>query len=168
MQEIGRRKTEAPPDAFVRHSGGVAVRGVSIAVGNAWPLRRRLSACLLALPVCASVAWAHDFTPSMGRPATERKHFQGDQFRRAGNPQCVSPLAKPGESPREFGYYVGGGARERSRRAECRHAHEGIWGTDYCGIIIPKHVDLGWWHGSRYQGGMGSYPTDGPRILHRP
>jgi hypothetical protein len=111
---------------------------------------------------------AHDLTPYMGRPSTERKHFQGDQFRRAGNPHHVSPLAKPTESPHEIGYYVGGGAREKSPRGEPRRPHEGVWGTDYSGLVIPKHVRLGWWHGQRYQGGTGSYPTDGPRVFHRP
>jgi hypothetical protein len=128
------------------------------------------AAWLVGVLACAGASWAraHDLTPSMGRPATERRHFQGDQFRRAGDPQCISPLAKPTESSHEFGYYVGGGARERSRQAEHRRPAEGVWGTDYLGIIIPKHVDLGWWHGRRYQGGTGSYGTDGPRILHRP
>lgn len=112
--------------------------------------------------------FAHDLTPSMGRPSTERKHFQGDQFRRSGNPHHVSPLAKPTESPHEIGYYVGGGAREKSPRGEPRRPHEGVWGTDYAGLVIPKHVRLGWWHGQRYQGGTGSYPTDGPRVFHRP
>lgn len=103
----------------------------------------------------------------MGRPATARKHLQGDQCRRAGCPQCISPLAKPTESPHEIGYYVGGGARERSRCGEERRPHEGTWGTDYAGLLIPKRVELGWWHG-RPQGGTGSYRTDGPRLVHRP
>lgn len=137
-------------------------------IPNAARRHRRLLACLLALQFLAGAAAARDLTPFMGRPATARKHFQGDQFARAGCPQCISPLAKPSESQHEFGYYVGGGARERSRCAEERLPHEGIWGTDYAGILIPKHVDLGWWHGRRAQGGTGSYPTDGPRILHRP
>lgn len=123
---------------------------------------------LLLVATAATVARGHDFTPRMGRPATERKHFQGDQFRRAGCPQCISPLAKPTESPHEIGYYIGGGAREKSRHGECRLPHEGVWGTDYAGLFFPKHVDLGWWHGRHAQGGTGSYPTDGPRILHRP
>lgn len=104
----------------------------------------------------------------MGRPATARKHFQGNQHRRAGCPQNISPLAKPTESPHEIGYYVGGGARERSRQGECRAPQEGVWGTDYAGLVIPKHVVLGWWHGQRSQGGTGSYATDGPRLAHRP
>jgi hypothetical protein len=138
------------------------------AVAGRWRNFRRRAGWVVALTVVAAACRAHDFTPYMGRPATERKHFQGDQFRRAGNPQCVSPLAKPTESPHETGYYVGGGARERSPRGEQRYPHEGVWGTDYAGMIIPKHVQLGWWHGQRYQGGTGAYKTDGPRILHRP
>lgn len=130
---------------------------------------RRLLGCLALLAaVGAGPASAIDLTPFMGRPATQRAHFQGDQFRRAGDPQKISPLAKPTESPHEFGYYVGGGARERSRHGEHRRGSEGVFGTDYLGIVIPKHVDLGWWHGRRAQGGSGSYRTDGPRLLHRP
>jgi hypothetical protein len=129
--------------------------------------RWRLLACLLAL-ASATPAAGHDFTPWMGRPATQRKHFQGNQFHRAGDPQCISPLAKPTESPHEIGYYVGGGARQKSRHAEHRLPHEGVWGTDYAGLVIPKHVELGWWHGRRAQGGTGSYRSDGPRVVHRP
>ena len=143
------------------------MNGLIPAVGGRGPRLRSLLICLLAATPAGRAA-ARDLTPFMGRPATERKHFQGDQFRRAGDPQCISRLAKPTESPHEFGYYVGGGARERSRRGECRMPHEGVWGTDYSGVLIPKHVDLGWWHGRRAQGGTGSYATDGPRILHRP
>jgi hypothetical protein len=123
---------------------------------------------VIAAAVLLPSAGAGDLTPSMGRPATERKHFQGDQFRRAGNPQWVSPLAKPTESPHEEGYYVGGGARERSRAGDERRDGEGVWGTDYAGRFIRKHTNLKWWHGRRYQGGTGSYPTDGPRVLHAP
>ena len=117
---------------------------------------------------CAASAVAHDWTPFMGRPATERKHFQGNQFDRAGNPECISPLAKPTESPHEEGYYVGGGAHEHARQGEERRHHEGVFGTDYTGLLIRKRTNLGWWHGQRYQGGVGSYRTDGPRIVHRP
>jgi hypothetical protein len=126
---------------------------------------------LVAAAVIASwstAASGHDLTPYMGRPATERRHFQGNPFDRAGNPQCVSPLAKPAESPHEEGYFVGGGARMRGRGGEERHDHEGTWGVDYTGIIVHKRTNLGWWHGSRYQGGVGAYGTDGPRLVHRP
>lgn len=128
----------------------------------------RATACLAAFLGLIGLAEAHDLTPCMGRPATERNHFQGNQFARAGNPQCISPLAKPSESPHEEGYYVGGGARVKSRCGEERRHHEGTWGVDYTGIIVPKKTNLGWWHGSRYQGGLGSYQTDGPRLVHAP
>ena len=116
----------------------------------------------------ATSAPAHDLTPWMGRPATERHHFQGDQFRRAGDPQCVSPLAGPGESRHAVGYFVGGGAHVKGWRGEERRPSEGTWGTDYAGALIPKKIDLRWSHGRRYQGGVGSYRTDGPRLIHRP
>lgn len=132
------------------------------------PGRRRLMVAAIAVCCCLPQAPGRDLTPPMGRPATARKHFQGDQFQRAGNPQCISPLAKPTESPHEEGYYVGGGARAKSRHADERRPGEGVWGTDYSGLIIPKHTNLKWWHGRRYQGGVGAYGTDGPRVLHRP
>ena len=124
--------------------------------------------CLIIVACMVTSAGAHDLTPSMGRPATERRHFQGNQFDRAGNPQCISPLATPAESPHEEGYYVGGGAWVGSRCGEERREHEGSWGMDYTGIIVRKRTNLGWWHGSRYQGGVGAYRTDGPRLVHKP
>jgi hypothetical protein len=135
--------------------------------GSGW---RRI-ACLLALVALGDVCRAHDrlsLTPSMGRPATERKHFLGDQHRRAGCPQSISVLARSSESAPEIGYFVGGGAPQRSRHAQCRTPQEGIWGTDYAGLLVPKHVALGWWHGQRSQGGTGAYATDGPVPLRRP
>lgn len=139
----------------------------SVAGFAAWCRRLGLPACLAIVALAFGDASGHDFTPRMGRPATARKHFQGDPFRRAGCPQCISPLAKPTESPHEIGYYVGGGARERSRGGDCRLPHEGVWGTDYAGLLIPKHVELGWWHGRRATG-TGTYAPDGPRLVHRP
>ena len=126
------------------------------ALGLAW---------LLAVPAMLPPCLAHDLTPFMGRPATDRKHFQGNPFQRVGNPQCVSRFARPTESPHEEGYSIGGGARERSVASGERRVTEGVWGTDYAGLIIPKHTHLRWWHGERYQGGTGSYQTDGPRVV---
>lgn len=123
---------------------------------------------------CSAVGWsippaaALDLTPWMGRPATERIHFQGDQFRRAGDPQCTSPLAGPSEAPHAVGYYVGGGARVKGWLGEERRPEEGTWGADYSGFLIHKKIDLRWSHGRRYQGGVGSYRTDGPRLIHAP
>lgn len=111
---------------------------------------------------------ALDLTPWTGRPATDRIHFQGDQFHRAGDPQCTSPLAGPGESPHAVGYYVGGGARVKGWIGEERRPQEGTWGTDYSGCLIRKKIDLRWSHGKRAQGGVGAYRTDGPRLIHAP
>lgn len=116
----------------------------------------------------AGLSYGHDLTPWMGRPATERHHFQRDPFVVAGCPESISPLAKKTKSPHEESYYVGGGARERSRHGGERQHNEGVYGVDYKGILIPKKNQLGWWHGQRYQGGTGSYGPDGPRLLHRP
>ena len=125
---------------------------------------------LLACATGGSIApaLAVDLTPWTGRPATQRAHFQGEPFRRAGDPQCVSPLARPGESPRGVGYYVGGGARVHGWLGEERRPHEGTWGTDYAGLLVHKKIDLRWSHGGRYQGGVGAYRTDGPRLIHAP
>ena len=132
----------------------------------------RLGICLITVLGGLAGGWpavfGADLTPSMGRPATQRKHFQGDQCARAGNPQCISPLAQPTESPHEEGYSMGGGSRQGSRCGGERHCQEGVWGTDYTGILFAKHTHLQWWHGARYQGGTGSYGTDGPRLVHRP
>lgn len=122
--------------------------------------------CVVA--VIATPAAALDLTPWMGRPATERVHFQGDQFHRAGDPQCTSPLAGPGESRHAVGYFVGGGDRVKGWRGEERRSEEGTWGTDYGGFLIHKKIDLRWSHGRRYQGGVGAYRTDGPRLIHAP
>lgn len=111
--------------------------------------------------------WAADFTPWMGRQAAAREHLSGPGFARAGNPQCISPLARPTESPHEKGYYVGGGAAEWSRRSCERGPGEGVWGSDYTGIVIPKKVELGWWHNSRSTSSAAAYRSDGPRLLHR-
>jgi len=126
----------------------------------------KAAACLLLLGTVP--AWAHDLTPSMGRPATERHLFQGNQFARAGNPQCLSRFARPTDSPHETGYFIGGGARTRAAAGQPRSVTDGTWGTDYTGILFPKHIELNWWHGQRAQGGGLGYRTVAPRVLHRP
>ena len=146
---------------------------------HAW--RRKFIAAAAVLSICSAVvewmsldgiliscAAARDLTPYMGRPSTQRKHLQGDPVERAGHPEWVSPLAKPTKSSHEECYFIGGGAREKSRGGQERRIGEGTWGTDYTGLIIPKKTNLLWWHGQRYQGGVGSYRTDGPRIVHKP
>jgi len=133
-----------------------------------WQRLAGLLASLVGVALGGRSVSAADLTPFMGRPATQRKHLQGDQCARAGNPQCISPLAQPTQSPHEEGYSIGGGARQGGRYAGERSGQEGVWGTDYTGILFAKHTHLKWWHGARYQGGSGAYGTAGPGLIHRP
>jgi hypothetical protein len=73
----------------------------------------------------------------------------------------VSCFAVPSNNPRYIGYYVGGGCACLPRRHP-RRVDEGTWGWDYQGSLILRLVNLGWWHGRRYQGGTGAYNADGP------
>jgi hypothetical protein len=80
---------------------------------------------------------------------------------RAGWPLNISAHAHPTRTPAYIGYYVGGGATHGG----CdRRAEDGTWGRDYQGHWIPRHVWLGWYHGSRQQSGTGYYKTDGPFV----
>ena len=79
-----------------------------------------------------------------------------------GCAQSIAWYAQPSNTPRYTGYYVGGGA---TFKGEPRFVDEGTWGWDYSGAVIRRHVLLDWWHGQRAQGGIGSYRTDGPRLL---
>jgi len=88
-----------------------------------------------------------------------------DGFARAGQPQEISRFARPFDGSRMIGYPIGGGALNR-HKAEAPNAADGTWGLDYSGWLIQRRVDLGWWHGRRYQGGAGAYKTDGPKIIN--
>lgn len=79
----------------------------------------------------------------------------------------VHRWAIPSNSPRNIGYYVGGGAVSR-KHGELPYPEEGTWGWDYRGWLIPRRVNLLWWHGRRDQGGTGAYRTDGPHLPHLP
>ena len=72
--------------------------------------------------------------------------------------------AVPSESPRFSGGYIGGGA---VLFGDSRARHEGTWGWDYDGALLPKRIWLNWLHGRRRQDGGGQYEPDGPKILHR-
>jgi hypothetical protein len=76
----------------------------------------------------------------------------------------VSPLAKPGRTPAYVGYYVGGGS-PCHHNGDARLPGEGTWGWDYSGSCLHRRVWLDWFHGRRYQGGTGSYRTDGSELL---
>jgi hypothetical protein len=81
--------------------------------------------------------------------------------------QPIAWWAVPSSNPGYIGYYVGGGC-SRCLTAGPRYPDEGTWGWDFRGRLIPRHVDLGWWHGRRYQGGTGAYKTDGPQYHGEP
>jgi hypothetical protein len=87
-----------------------------------------------------------------------------EEHRRAGFPQEVSRWAKPSDTGRYTGYTVGGGSLSL-RKGSPPFAQEGTWGWDYVGGVFQRRVILNWWHGRRYQGGVGAYQTDGPRVL---
>jgi hypothetical protein len=75
--------------------------------------------------------------------------------------QPIAWWAVPSNNSHYLGYYVGGGCTPLLR-AQPRRPDEGTWGWDYQGWLIPRRVNIGWWHGRRYQGGTGAYKTDGP------
>jgi hypothetical protein len=85
-----------------------------------------------------------------------------DAHCRAGWPECIRVRAIPSNNDHYCGYYVGGGA---AIFGTGRYIDEGTWGWDYFGITRRKRVALNWWHG-KYQGGVGQYETDGPKVLH--
>jgi hypothetical protein len=106
--------------------------------------------CLLALLVAA--------------PAQAQLAGSPDGQQRAGNAQEVAPWARPSDTGRYVGYLVGGGS-VNYRKGEPPLPNEGTWGWDYRGGLFQRRVILNWWHGRRYQGGVGAYETDGPRVL---
>ena len=83
---------------------------------------------------------------------------------RAGNPLCISPLARYFPGPKYKGYSVGGGAawygtRATALRGECRHVNEGTFGVDYAPWY--SRIQTRWFHGRKQQGGEGQYEPDG-------
>jgi hypothetical protein len=80
-------------------------------------------------------------------------------FRQAGYPQCVSPVSMVSYNEHYSGGYVGGG-KAHGGNGPC--PHQGTWGWDYTPF---RSTFLGWSQGRRYQGGTGSYTTDGPKPL---
>jgi hypothetical protein len=100
----------------------------------------------------------HRGTPPPGRPRVIAHTHE-----RAGNPLCISPHARPTDTPDYVGSYVGGG-KKQGQGGEPRRVEEGTWGRDYVGSCLPRHVWLGWSHGRCAQGGTGAYETDGPFV----
>ena len=90
----------------------------------------------------------------------------GDQAR-AGHPREVSHFAMPSDTGRYIGYWIGGRACAcvLGTRRRPPYPDEGTWGWDFTGGLFRRNVDLGWWHGRRYQGGTGAYKTEAPKLL---
>jgi hypothetical protein len=99
--------------------------------------------------------------------ADEQKPTDGaaaaSSYQIGGHNDCIARYAHPSITPAYGGYYVGGGA---TFHGDERFADEGTWGWDYFGRHLNRHIDLGWWHGAHYQGGIGAYKTDGPKLVH--
>jgi hypothetical protein len=97
-------------------------------------------------------------TPSPGKP---RSIAHTDE--RAGYPRCLSGHLEPSTTPGGIGSYVGGGVP--LGHGQPRRCDEGTWGWDETGCHLLRHRNiLGWSHGRKYQGGTGSYATDGPHV----
>jgi hypothetical protein len=74
----------------------------------------------------------------------------------------VSKWAIPSRGPKDGGYYVGGGSVCRGLPPS---PIQGTWGYDYVGgCLLAPMVRLGWSRRDRYQGGTGSYRTDGKPV----
>ncbi len=105
--------------------------------------------------------------PAAATYADEPFHLGTDgcnhTFQRAGHPEELSHLARPGNTPDYCGYYVGGGCAVRGGGPG---PSRGVWGWDYCRgpCGVPHKVQLGWCFGCRPQGGVGYYKTDGPEV----
>ncbi len=118
-------------------------------------------------PAAPLVPEAPVVTPVAVEPPilTPIEHTEGDHCR-AGWPQETSCLAVHSDTGHYVGYYVGGG-NPCCRKGDLPHPDEGTWGWDYSGWRFHRRVMLNWWHGRRYQGGVGAYATDGPNLKHR-
>jgi hypothetical protein len=107
-------------------------------------------------------AWSADDDKPLGSDGCNHT------FIRAGYPDEVSCLAKPGRRPEYCGYYVGGGCV--CGPCFCHGGPpaplQGTFGWDYCtGPCGLNHrVMLVWCSWCRPKGGTGAYKTDGPHV----
>jgi hypothetical protein len=83
----------------------------------------------------------------------------------SGWPLCIRHCALPSDTGAYVMYQVGGGC-PFWHTSEPPFPDEGTWGWDYAGLWFQRRVILGWWHGRRYQGGIGAYPSEGPSFNH--
>jgi hypothetical protein len=114
--------------------------------------------CVLTGSLVLLLAWP------WGAWAGEVKGVAEDGQKRAGYPQKVACYAVPSDTGHYKGYLVGGGAVLLGHPP---FRDEGTWGWDYCGCLIPKRVALLWYHGWKYQGGVGAYRTTGKNLESR-
>ena len=98
----------------------------------------------------------HDHTPTP--PIVARLRTAHD----AGHPWSLRNHTAPSDNGHYDGYIIGGGTGAHGD-GPCRH--EGTWGWDYTGVA--SRVRLNWSHGRRYQGGSGTYSTEGPHPIER-
>jgi hypothetical protein len=113
----------------------------------------------IALVFLAASVVAQDGGEVLPPPPAETKapfHDPDHTFERAGCPQRVAWYAHPSDTSSYAGYSVGGGA---ACCGEARYPDEGTWGHDYQGWLIPRRIILDWWHGRKYQDGIGHYRT---------
>jgi hypothetical protein len=106
---------------------------------------------------------AVDRTVTADEPKPSDGAAAASSYQIGGHYDCIARYAHPSNTPAHGGYYVGGGA---TFHGEERFADEGTWGWDYFGRHFSRRIDLGWWHGTHYQGGIGAYKTDGPKLVH--
>jgi hypothetical protein len=100
---------------------------------------------------------------AQGTPATGKPRCLPHTDERAGYPRGLSGHLEPSTTSGGIGYYVGGGTA--LSHGEGHQRDEGTWGWDETGCRFFRHRNiLIWSHGRRYQGGTGSYTTDGPHI----
>jgi hypothetical protein len=88
-----------------------------------------------------------------------------DTCDRSGYQGRVAWWARPSKTKAYTGYYVGGG---QAVGGTPRTADEGTWGWDYRGCLFPSRVALWFNHGEKYQGGGGTYKTDGHPLPNIP
>ena len=97
----------------------------------------------------------HKHTPPVVTRPTRTVHD-------VGHPWSLRNRTAPSDNGHYDGYVIGGGTGAHGD-GPCRH--EGTWGWDYTGV--GSRVRLNWSHGRRYQGGYGTYATEGPHPIER-
>ncbi|GEM_PF-1874327 len=126
---------------------------------NPLSLRSIIVCFVAAVTACAgSSGKAQDSQRSSNHSLLE------NPMRRAGNPMCVAPWARPFPDSKYTGYYTGGGAAlygspATAFRGEYRCINEGTFGVDYAPWY--SRVRTQWFHGRKQQGGEGQYEPDG-------